>query len=183
MFISMIRGFLGDEVWWKALEQTRDKSVVFLMGGTRGWGVLVEMHGQQEQDGWVHSWGFRHEPQGSGVVVQMEYIAHRWDPWLYADRTGDRSLVEGPASRRYKLQGRKDWELGRDRDQCRTTVLPKATSQPTLAGIPVVAIESLLEIYAAEQGLEDAGVTAVEPDAVEPWEKEMLLGMPFPVVD
>ncbi|GEM_PF-4053162 len=145
--------------------------------------LAVEMYGQEEQDGWVHNWGFRHEPSGLGSVVQMEYVAHRWDPWLYADRTGDRSLVEGPASRRYKVQGRRDWELGRDWDQCRVTVLPKATSQPTLAGIPVVAIESLLEIYVAEQGMEGTGVGAAEADVVESWEKGMMLGGQFPVVD
>ena len=188
LFMGHLMGFLGDELSWKALEQTREKSTVFLVGGSRAWGVLVETVERAEEDRWVHRWGFRYYPGGADVAVQIELLAHRWDPWLHAELTGDRSILDGPRARRYKLQERRDWEIGRERDQYRLEVLPRLLSQPTLCGVSIETIDLLLNRYAKEEGagyVEEADEEAAPADHSGSGSRgaELLLRGDFPVVD
>jgi hypothetical protein len=181
VFISILMSFLGDEVWWKALEQTRDKTVIFLVGGSRGWGVLVERAERAEEDRWVHTWGFRYEPEGLGMVVQMDYRAHRWDPWLHAGLTGDRSLLEAPVSRRHRVQEARSWQTGRERDQYRMTVLPKDAAAPSVCGIALEEIEAVLERRAEQDGEGGHEVGMIRPAGSD--DSGVLLVGEFPVVD
>lgn len=181
VFVSILRGFLGEEVWWKALEQTKDKSIIFLVGGSRGQGVLVEKPEMAEEDLWVHQWGFRYEPEDIGVVVQMDYLAYRWDPWLHADITGDRSLVDGPAGRRRRVQEQRDWETGKERDQYRMTVVPAEAAAKTVCGIGLEEIEAVLERHAGkDEGGQEVGMIRPASDATV---DQRLVDGDFPLVD
>src|SRR5512133_2391109 len=182
VFVSILMSFLGEEVWWKALEQTRDKSIIFLIGGSRGCGVLVEGPDCAEEDRWVHRWGFRYNPADLAIIVQMDFTAQRWDPWLNADTTGDMSLIDGPASRRHRVQQQRDWQIGQERDRLQMTVLPEDTAPSTLCGIPMAQIDEVLERNAKKAG--DGGhEVGMIRRAGETTETELLLGGDFPIVD
>ncbi len=183
VFVSILMSFLGEEMWWKALEQTEAKSIVFLVGGSRGNGVLVEKHERAEDDAWVHQWGFRYEPEGLGVIAQMEFCAHRWDPGLYAEISGDRSLLEQPASDRRRVQEQKSWEVGRERDRLQMTVLPRETPSMMVCGIPMSEIEEIVERHAEKTGEGGREVGMIRSSSEDAIEKERLLSGNFPLVD
>lgn len=181
VFMSVLMSFVGEEVWWKALDQTGDKSVIFMVGGSRGHGVLVETAERAEEDRWVHAWGFRYEPADLGVVVQMDFCAHRWDPWLHAQLTGDRTLLDAPASRRRRVQESRNWQTGQERDQYRMAVLPKDAAARSLCGISMEEIEAILERHAEQEGESGREVGMIRPAGTA--DNEMLLATDIPLVD
>ncbi len=182
VFLSIMMSFLGEEVWWKPLERTADRSVVFLIGGSRGSGILVQSAEKAEGDRWVRRWGFRYEPADLGVVVHMELVANRWDPWLHAQITGDSSIVDGPVGRRRRLTDERDEEIGREHDQYRMTVLSGESSPRVLCGLPMEEIEAILESH-TEDREDGRDVDVIAPEAPDVPVDESLLRGHFPLVD
>lgn len=183
VFVSILMSFLGEELWWKAVEQTRDKSIIFAVGGSRGQGVLVEGAEQADGEVWVNRWGFRHEPDSLGVVVQMELTARRWDPWLHAELTGDRTLLQESAGRRRREQELRSWEAGKAGDRLHMTVLPVEGSARVVCGVPLEQIEEVLKRHAEKEGEGAREVGMIRPETGNDWERDWLLGGDFPVVD
>jgi hypothetical protein len=139
-FVRLLTAFLGDDLVWKPLEQTADKAHVFLLRGPRGVGLLVETREQAEDDCWRQEHGFRCALLDAHAVINIDLVTYRWDPWLSARKTGDRTLIEGPARRRYKAQAEKNREIGSRRDTLRVAWLPQSDAPPTLAGVPYATV-------------------------------------------
>jgi hypothetical protein len=147
MFMGLIQGIVGDDMGCAALELTKDKSHVFHLRGSEGSGELVENAEREEGETYVHRWGFRHAVPNAPAIVQMDCVVYRWDPWLSAKMTGDRSVADLPSTRRREVQETKDAEIGSQKDRVQVLFLPKADAPTDVAGVPVQVIDEIMLKY------------------------------------
>lgn len=144
LFMHMLLWMVGPDLSWVPLERTKDKHDIFLLSGTNGSGVLVEAQECAEHECWRHQWGFRGLVPDAAGVIQVEMLAHRWDPWLSASKTGDHSLIEGPLHRRLEVERQKNREIGAQRDRVHIVWLPQADTPRELAGLPSETVDRIL---------------------------------------
>ncbi len=88
------------------LDAQRGGGTTFLLIGDEGVGFLVEGKEQADGEHWLHRWQFFHRPVEE-LAFEVSLTARRWDPWLAAARTGDRTALDlSPARRRDETQQR-----------------------------------------------------------------------------
>jgi hypothetical protein len=151
---------LGTEAFaYRALERLKDGTHIFLIGGPRGRGLLVERKEKGLGSGWRSRYGIIVEPDSGPVVWHMDLFIHRWDPWLHAEVSGDTSLLEAPARERRRFRDVMRRESGRRQDRLVTRVLPFDVVPRRVAGIPRDVIDGVL----AKHGLLEAGFAAPRP--------------------
>lgn len=160
MLMSLLCAFLGERLWWKPVGETPAESAVFLVGGSRAWGVLVEMKERVDGDGWLLEWGFRYEAVSFGVVVQMDFVAHR-----------------------SRVHEEMDWDRGKAADRLKVVVLPRSEAQGALCDLPVEAVEQIMRGHAPaeSQGAQQYAVVVTRPGDGTP-AMEMVRG-DYPLVD
>ena len=151
MFIGLLRDVLGEDLSWVPLARTRDGRHVFHIQGCRAWGTLVEVQEQPAGEVFVHEVGFRCDfPEFRGIV-QMELVVHGWDPWLHAETTGDRSVLEAPVSRRRRITDQKRREIGAAMDRLSLQFVPLEVAPRELAGLPIAAVNAARREHEARE--------------------------------
>ena len=149
-FCRRIEEFLGAPLDWTPLERTRDNRHIFLLIGAARRGLLVEAQEVQgtEEGSFVHETGFLYQPDAAGFWLGT-CTAHRWDPWLAAQQSGNRILVEGPRARLYKARDEKNAEMGARLDQTQFDLVPPDKLPSTLCDVPC---DHLLRLHAEFAG-------------------------------
>lgn len=151
MFVELLHYLLGEDLSWVPLAKTRDGRHVFHIEGCRAWGTLVEVQEQPAGEVFVHEVGFRCDfPQFRGIV-QMELVVHGWDPWLYAEATGDRSILEAPVSQRRRITEQKRRETGTARDKLSVQFVPLEVAPGKVAGLPIAAVNAARREHGARE--------------------------------
>ena len=133
-FYAIMDGLLGAPLKAVALERTREEQHVFRLDGSEHGGLFIETKERAEEDYWVREHGFLFQPEAARVWFAT-CTTYRWDPWLAAKLSGDRSLIEGPITRRYKVQAEKDEDLGKWRDRIELLFVPVNEAPSHLCGV------------------------------------------------
>lgn len=143
MFLNLIKWILGEEISYAPLERTRNGSHVFLMQGPQNQGFLVETNWRAEGGEWAWEMGFRCEPKGIATLLHLEFVAYRWDPWLHAEDTGDRTFVDESTGRRTAERDRRNAEIGPRKDRLQMWFLPKDAAPGSIAGMSREEVEAI----------------------------------------
>ncbi|HXK34177.1 MAG TPA: hypothetical protein VNM91_09215 [Dehalococcoidia bacterium] len=138
--------------------ETRDRRMIFALSGDKDSGVLVETREVPEGNIWRSEMAFR--SVGPGPVFEASLTAHGWDPWLHAEVTGDREVLDLPPKRRRKIADERSAVVASERDECRIAVVPEREASVAVLGISLDEIMELLRVAqhdAARDHEADAG--------------------------
>lgn len=134
--LAMLHAYLGSDVAYTPVAFVRPDAHVFMLRGLRGHALLVERTETRDESVWVHVAGARLGDSTRGPALNLEMTTHSWDAWGEAERTGNRSVIDGPRAARYRLQEARRVEIARQRDRLVVTCIPHADASATLAGLP-----------------------------------------------
>lgn len=142
-FLNLMEAILGEDRSYAPVERTRDGAHVYFMQGSLNQGFLVEAREIAEGEEWMARTAFRCEPVGLPVVYQIELVSHRWDPWLHAEATGDRRILEWPAERRSAVRDRRNAEIAPRKDRVQMWFGPAEQAPEFVAGLPREELEAI----------------------------------------
>lgn len=92
---------------------------VFRVDGPNDRGLLLELADSALADGiYQHRLAFYHRHASQSLQMWAELSAHGWDAQLAALQTGDRSVLNLPAKRRYARRDELSSQVARARDEC-----------------------------------------------------------------
>jgi hypothetical protein len=138
--LAMLQAYLGTGVSYTPVAFVRPDAHVFMLQGWRGHALLVERAPTREGSVWVGVTAARLGDAARGPALNVELTTHTWDPWLEAECTGDRSIIDGPRRARYRLQDARTAEVAGRRDRLEVTCVPHGVASTTLAGLPYQAL-------------------------------------------
>lgn len=142
-FLNLVESILGEDRSYTPLERLRDGAHVYVMQGSINQGFLVDAHEVAQGEVWMRRCGFRCEPVGLPLAYQIELVAYRWDPWLYAEVSGDRRILDWPADRRREATDRRNAEIGPRRDRVQMWFGPKDRAPEFIAGLAKDDLEAV----------------------------------------
>jgi hypothetical protein len=158
--VALLNGVVGDEIFsYRALETLKDGTHIFVVGGRRGRGILVERKGKAVGNEWLCRFGVIAEQFHSPVVWHMDLAVWRWDPWLHAEATGDSTVRDSKPAERRRVSAALREDTGRRKDRLVTRVLPVDVIPRRVAGLPRGLIDEIL----ARHGLLDDGFAGSVP--------------------
>ncbi len=158
-FIALCHSVLGDgPISYQPLERLKDGSHLFLLAGPRATGILVEGKEQALGGEWRTRWGLLLEVPGSPTTVQIGLVTYRWDPWLYAKRTGDATVRDSPTTERRRVTDALRAESGSRKDRMIMRIIPWDRPPRTVAGISRSTIDEVRE----KHGLAGSGLLVGE---------------------
>lgn len=159
-FLELCLSVVGQtELEYEALESFKDGTHLFAFPGESGLGLLVERRERDEGEERIHQLGFLAAPAGEDVLVQIELVAHRWDPKLSATVTGDESVKNASRAKRRAITAERAARSGRLKDVLTMQVLPIAAAPPTVAGFERATVDQALAKHQRTLG------ETVEPSA------------------
>ena len=139
-FVRRIVQQIGAESTWEALEQPEDSKFIFYVEGNDGCVMLVVEKEQADGDCWVQRSAFR-VITSEGVLLDAALEAHSWDPWLYAELTGDHTIANLPARRRRAVGDERSARAANERDIARMTFSPMPENALPLSGVDGTFLE------------------------------------------
>ena len=77
-------------------------------------------------------------------MLILELTSHRWGPWLHANLTGDRQLLDGPVGKRCAVQREHDEAIGGRKGQVVVPCIPAAQAPSQTAGVPLQSMRNCL---------------------------------------
>jgi hypothetical protein len=140
-FIQTIGSHIGN-FGYVAIDERREGGVAYCLVGDHGVGLLVDERERPDGDEWVRRTTFRYE-SSDGLVLEAVLVIHRWDPWLHAQETGDRTVLDLPAARRRRETARRSEAIGRAKDTLITRWYLREHAPPRMSGFEVARIEKL----------------------------------------
>ena len=115
-----------------------DGSHLWVIRGDEGLVLWIEM-AAADGAGWIEHIGVR--PLFGECAIQLEFTGRRWDSFREAELTGDRTLVDGPRGRRYRIEAERRAADARG-DRVAATVTAVSDAPVTLCRVP---LETLVE--------------------------------------
>lgn len=131
------------------LFMTGDNTHVFIVGSGSRHGILVETFekSSDEPGVWTSEVVFLYEPDPPGAILCAEATSHTWDPWLAAEQTGDRSLVDGPVRKRNKVRDEETIRVASARDRLSLTCVPTNGAPDSFLGVTLDEITASVKRY------------------------------------
>jgi len=143
-FLSLVESALGAQPFsYAPIESLKDGTHIFLLRGQSGIATLVERKEQAAGNEWSRLYGVLFEPMWSPVTWQIEILTYRWDPWLHAKATGDRTVLESTTKERYRISDALRAEGGGRHDRVIMRVLPFDQAPRRVAGIPRTVVDEV----------------------------------------
>jgi hypothetical protein len=143
-FLRAIAPYIGFELEYEPVEQTRDGATIFRLSAGERPAVLVITKEQPDGSLWRHEWGLR-AIMADGIVMEAHLTGYRWDPWLHESHTGDSTVLQLPNKRRRKLTDERSAAAGAARDILTCTWYPAAHMSEPLLGVPAGVLNRWLE--------------------------------------
>lgn len=148
MVTAMVRILGGFE--YKPVARLGDVTV-FRIDGPTGSGLLADaMHQLEDQLGvfrtTVSAWV---RPAGDEPAWILDGRFHSWDPGTVALASGDRSLIDGPKRRMYRVRDERTAEVARA-DSLAVGDLPPHAVPAMMAGLSPDEVRQLAAAYAPE---------------------------------
>lgn len=151
-FLRYLEHAVGDDLAWQAVGSTRERFHVFEVRGDRDRVVLVEAPAAVELGLTVGRMGFRHHLPELPLVAQVEVAFHRLDAWIWAEQTGDHSLVQLPERARRRETDRRSEQTGNVSDHLSMMLAPRHEAAGLIAGLEWSRVEALMEEAARRVG-------------------------------
>ncbi len=110
---------------------------VFRVDGPDDLGLLLEQADSALADGvYQHRIAFYHRHSSLPLQLWAELLAHGWDAHLAASQSGDRSVLDLPAKRRYARRDELSSQVARARDECRQSIFGLEGDGPVWSSLP-----------------------------------------------
>lgn len=74
--------------------------------------------------------GFYHRHPSLPLQLWAELVAYSWDAHLAASQSGDRSVLDLPAKRRYERRDELSSQVARAKDECRQSIFGFESDEP-----------------------------------------------------
>lgn len=153
-FIRAMAPYTNFDFDYQPLASTKDGAHIFALEGPHPC-VLISTREKPFGVYWEHHWAFR-APLGDGVVFEAILTAYRWDPWLAAAATGDRTLIDGSPARRRRITSERVAADSPGMDTLTCRWVPESEASDPLLGVPLDNIHRALEQAATEPALPPA---------------------------
>ena len=117
---------------------------VFRVDGPGDRGLLLELADSALGDGvYQHRIAFYHRHSSLPLQHWAELVAHGWDAHLAASQSGDRSVLDLPAKRRYARRDELSSQVARARDECRQSIFGLEGDGPVWPSLPMNRLSQL----------------------------------------
>lgn len=144
-FIRFLTNTLGDDFSYEPVASSKDGFHIFSVAGEEHAPItLVEGPTRLEHGLCVTASGFRQDIPDPPVVIQVEVVTHRFDPWVHAEHSGDRSVLELTPHHRRKETDRRSEEIGAAADLISFRIMPRHEAPDELAGLAWDRVEQLV---------------------------------------
>ena len=135
-FQAAIAGTVGGDFHVTPAERIGDVHV-FRVDGPGDRGLLLELADSALGDGvYQHRIAFYHRHSSLPLQQWAELVAHGWDAHLAASQSGDRSVLDLPAKRRYARRDELSRQVARARDECRQSIFGLEGDGPVWPSLP-----------------------------------------------
>lgn len=134
LFLRVLRDLMGGDLCWDPGERVRPGRHVFRLWGPRADGLLTETRATEGVYR-IYEWVFRGDLPGVPTILESTYTAYRWDPRRAAGLIGDRSGLDGPDGRRYRVLVERNAEASA-RDRLTINFVPAGDADQTPDGRP-----------------------------------------------
>jgi len=117
---------------------------VFRVDGADDRGLLLERADSALGDGvYQHRIAFYHRHSSLPLQLWAELVAHGWDAHLAASQSGDRSVLDLPAKRRYARRDELSSHVARARDECRQSIFGLESDGPVWPALSMGRLSQL----------------------------------------
>ncbi|MDQ3401896.1 MAG: hypothetical protein M3548_00685 [Actinomycetota bacterium] len=135
-FRAAIAGTVGGDFNVTATERIGDIHV-YRVDGPDERGLLLELADAALTEGvYQHRIAFYHRHSSLPLQLWCELVAHGWDAHLAASQSGDRSVLDLPAKRRYARRDELSSQVARARDECRQSIFGLEGDGPVWPSLP-----------------------------------------------